>query len=136
MKKQSLLFAPEQPAEPKKYHTGIEAPIYEPSHKKPPLMFLCDDGKARKLIREIDAADIPEDEKEFLRLAAMRHVVFNYEMIADYYAHSSPELQRLMERSALVIIDFDAAIEGGFVKLCNEIRQQYYEEYKGPADVA
>ena len=136
MKKQSLLFAPEQPTEPKKYHTGIEAPIYEPKNARPPLIFLCDDSKTRKLIREIDQSGLPEDEKQFLRMAAWRHAVFNYEQIADYYAHASAEMQKLMERSALVIIDFDAAIEGGFVKLCNEIRQQYYEEYKGPADVA
>ncbi len=136
MKKQSLLFAPEESTEPKKYHTGIEAPVYDPKNVRPPLMVLCDDSKTRRLIREIDASDLPDDEKRFLTMAAWRHAVFNYEQIADYYAHATPEMQRLMERSALVIIDFDAAIEGGFVKLCDEIRQQYYEEYKGPADVA
>lgn len=34
-----------------------------------------------------------------------------------------------MERSALVIIDFDQAIEQGFVKLCDDIREQYMQEY-------
>lgn len=38
-------------------------------------------------------------------------------------------MQRLMERSALVIIDFNAAIENGFVRLCDEIKGQFLEEY-------
>ena len=70
-----------------------------------------------------------DDEKHFLKIAAGRHIVFNYEKIADYYAHSSKEMQHLMERSGLVIIDFDKAIEYGYVKVCDEIRNQYLEEY-------
>ena len=38
-------------------------------------------------------------------------------------------MQNLMERSALVIIDFEKAIEFGYVQLCDEIRNQYLEEY-------
>lgn len=34
-----------------------------------------------------------------------------------------------MEKSALVIIDFEKAIEEGYIKLCENIRQQYLEEY-------
>ena len=34
-----------------------------------------------------------------------------------------------MERSALVIIDFESAIQYGYVKLCDEIRGQYLEDY-------
>jgi len=30
-----------------------------------------------------------------------------------------------MERSALVIIDFDKAIENGFVKLTNELKEMF-----------
>jgi hypothetical protein len=72
---------------------------------------------------------LPYDEKNFLLDAARRHNVFNYEKIADYYAHATPEMQNLMERSALVIIDFEKAIQLGYVKLCDEIRNQYLEEY-------
>ena len=49
--------------------------------------------------------------------AARRHTIFNYAKIADYYASATPEMQRLMEESALVIIDFDNAIANGYVKL-------------------
>jgi hypothetical protein len=42
---------------------------------------------------------------------------FNYKNVAEYYAHSEKEVQELMEDSALVIIDYNKAIELGFVKL-------------------
>lgn len=122
------MFEAEESGE-KKYTSKIEAPVYEPTHEKPHVITLCNDAKTRSLIREIDESSLPDNEKEFLRLAATRHSVFHYERIADYYAHATPEMQRLMERSALVIIDFDAAIEQGFVKLCNNIKTQFMEEY-------
>ena len=114
-----------------KYSTKIEAPIYEPKHPKPHPLTLCDQTKTKALIREIDESILPEDEKAFLRAAAWRHAVFHYERIADYYAHATPEMQRLMEKSALVIIDFEAAIEQGFVKVCEDIKTQFLEEYAG-----
>ena len=64
-------------------------------------------------------------EQAFLIYAAYRHTVFDYSKIADYYAHSSKEIQELMEDSALVIIDFDAAIEKGYVKLTKDIAAAY-----------
>ena len=132
--KQVLLFEnPAQQSE-KKYSTKIEAPTYEPRHQQPHLLELCDMTKTHALIREIDASDVPEAEKVFLRAAAWRHAVFHYERIADYYAHATPAMQRLMERSALVIIDFEDAIAQGFVQLCDDIRTQYLEEYPGDAE--
>ena len=47
--------------------------------------------------------------------------VFNYKNIAEYYAHASKEIQELMEKSALVIIDVDDAIANGYVKLSETI---------------
>lgn len=113
----------------KKYTSKIEAPIYEPKNKKPHILELCDKSKTQRLLREIDNSRLPIEEKMFLIDAARRHNVFNYERIADYYAHSGPEMQGLMERSALVIIDFEKAIELGYVQLCKEISAQYLEEY-------
>lgn len=57
------------------------------------------------------------EEKDFLIQAARRHNVFNYRNIAEYYAHATPEMQRLMEESALVIIDVDDAIANGYATL-------------------
>jgi hypothetical protein len=129
--KQTNLFGDEfnPNVEVKKYSTKVEAPIYEPKNKQPHILELYDKGKANRLIREIEMSTIETHEKLFLIEAAKRHTVFNYEKIADYYAHSSKEMQNLMERSALVIIDFEKAIEYGFVKLCDDIKNQYLEEY-------
>lgn len=127
--KQYTLFGEAEDTE-KKYSAKIKAPIYEPKNPKPNIMLLCDDSKTKSLIREIDESDVPELEKKFLRLAAQRHSVFHYEHIADYYANSSAEVQRLMEESALVIVDFDSAIQNGFVKLCEDIKEQFLHEYQ------
>lgn len=115
--------------EEKKYSTKIEAPVYEPKNAQPHIIELVDKSKTQRLIREIDNSNLPIEEKTFLIDAAKRHLVFNYEKIADYYAHSNQEMQYLMERSGLVIIDFEKAIEYGFVKLCDDIRKQYLTEY-------
>jgi hypothetical protein len=112
-----------------KYSSKIEAPIYEPKNKKPHILELHDKSKTHRLMKEIENSNLSYDEKMFLMDAARRHTVFNYEKIADYYANSSKEMQHLMERSALVIIDFEKAIEYGYIKLCDEIRKQYLEEY-------
>ena len=112
-----------------KYSKNIEAPIYEPKNKKPHLIELLNKSKTHRLMRKIDCSKLPVEEKMFLMDAARRHNVFNYEKIADYYAHSSKEMQELMEESALVIIDFEKAIENGYVKLCEEMRSQYLQDY-------
>jgi hypothetical protein len=49
--------------------------------------------------------------------------------MADFYANSEKEVQTLMENSALVIIDFNRAIELGYVKLREEIAAQYGQDY-------
>lgn len=56
-----------------------------------------------------------------MRIAAARLYRFNYEKIAEYYAHQPPEIQAIMEKLALVIIDFNKAIENGYVWLTKEI---------------
>lgn len=127
--KQFNMFGGIESQEDKKYTTKIQSPIYEPKNLKPHVLELYDNQKTKRLIREIDASTLPIEEKMFLVDAARRHTIFNYEKIADYYAHSSKEMQEFMERSALVIIDFEKAIEFGYVKVCDDIRNQYLEEY-------
>jgi hypothetical protein len=95
------------------YTDKVTVPPYEITGPKPPMSEIYDETKCRKLLADIDAADLPEAEKNFLRAAAYRHVVFNFQEIANYYAHSEADVQQLMEDSALVIVDFDKAIENG-----------------------
>lgn len=111
------------------YTRKIESPIYEPKSKKPCVDDLYNTEKANKLIDDIKKTNLDSQTKTFLVKAAERHTIFNYERIADFYAHSDDETKKLMEDSALVIIDFDKAIEQGYVKLSEEIKEQYLEEY-------
>jgi len=111
------------------YSRKIEAPIYTPKGDKPAISEMIDESRTKELYTEIEAADIPEEEKQFLRIAANRHTVLNFKRIAEYYAHSPAPVQKLMEDSALVIIDFKRAIELGYVKLSEEIAAQYLKDY-------
>lgn len=126
------LFGVVESEEDKKYTTKVGIPQYLPSMECPRLDTLVDKNKYNELIREINASNVSEQEKEFLRIAATRHLVFTYSRIADYYAHATPEMQRLMEKSALVIIDIDDAIANGYVKLSESIKK-IMEETGRPA---
>ena len=105
------------------YTKKIIAPTYEPDGEKPDLGELVDTETTAELLREIEASTLPDEEKAFLRRAAARLMVFDYHRIADYYAHSGEEMQDFMERLALVIIDFDKAIENGYVKLTADLSE-------------
>ena len=106
-----------------KYLKKVDIPQYLPSETKPTIKELCSDDKTYKLVEEIKKSNINEEEKQFLIKAAQRHLVFNYSKIADYYAHSDKEMQKLMEKSGLVIIDINDAIANGYVKLNNELKR-------------
>lgn len=111
-----------------KYTNKIKSPVYEPSGNKPNIFELVDTYKAVRLIAEIQKSTVSDEEKLFLIEAAKRHNVFHYERIADYYARTSPEMQNLMENSALVIVDFKKAIEHGYIKLTTEVIHQYLDK--------
>ena len=103
------------------YTHKILPPVYEPKGDCPPIGDLYDRGETSGLVEEINGADLPSDVAEFLRFAAERHTVFNFRRIAEYYCHADAVVQELMERSGLVIIDFNKAVECGFVKLTDRI---------------
>jgi hypothetical protein len=111
------LDVPTQKEDDDVYTTKIESPIYEPKNEKPNQKELFDISKYNLLVNKINESNIGDSEKEFLKLAATRHIEFNYRKIADFYAHSDKDTQELMEDSALIIIDYNKAIELGFVEL-------------------
>lgn len=124
------LDVPEETDEDNPYTRKIEAPQYEPTKVvAPKTEELVNEHKANTLIDEIAIADIPKEAKEFLTKAAYRHLVFDYTEIAEYYAHAPKDVQLLMEKSALVIIDFEKAIDNGYVQLTEEIRKLFTDEY-------
>jgi len=109
------------------YSSKIESPIYEPKGEKPKENELFDLTAYEKLLSDIKKAQISDHERLFLELAATRHIKFDYRKIANFYAHSGNNVQSLIEDSALIIIDYEKAIEKGFVKL--------YEDFVNLADV-
>jgi hypothetical protein len=127
--KQLNMFGLGSKDEEKSYSQKVCAPIYEPKNRKPSFSSCFDTNKTDQLLRDIEASEIPDEDKRLLKAAANRHTVFNYELLADYYANSTDEVKRLMEDSALVLIDIDRAIELGYVQVCDELRDQFMEEY-------
>ena len=114
---------------PPAYTQTVDTPIYEPSGPQPEVAELSDRSTADELRREIRDAELPEEVEGFLLDAAERHVAFNFQRIANYYAHAPADVQALMERSALVVIDYDQAIERGFVRLKEDIDAAFHEDY-------
>lgn len=103
------------------YTASVNVPQYEVTGKKPTIAEMLDTEKTDELISKIQASSVSEEEKAFLIRAAHRHNVFNYGNVAEYYAHASPEMQALMEASALVIIDVGNAIANGYATLVGEV---------------
>lgn len=116
------------PGEGNPYTDKVDTPNYQPTGYKPELSQVYDNSKALGMIEDIKNSGLPDDEKQFLMAAASRHIVFNYANAAEYYAHASPECQELMEDSAMVIVDFDRAIEQGYVKVRQEMADQFVDE--------
>lgn len=110
------------------YTTKIDTPVYTPGDVIPDVSELYDEEKTLRLQKKIKNAGLPEKVESFLLSAADRHTVFNFSKIADYYAGSSAEVQALFEESALVIIDYDKAIEHGFVHLTKKMVDLVYSE--------
>lgn len=132
----SLFYAPVKSAmgDDTKYSRAIRVPQYNPSNTKPHIDSLVKTDKYSKLLAAINASSVSDEEKKFLRLAASRHIVFNYALIADYYAHAGAEMQNLMEQSALIILDIDDAIANGYVRLSEKMQQLIEEEKKRRKD--
>ena len=99
------------------YTKEINIPQYEITGECPKLEELVNEEKTKSLIERIEKSDIPNDIKEFLIKASYRHLAFNYQNVAEYYAHADKEVQELMEESALVIIDYNDAIRNGYVQI-------------------
>lgn len=110
------------------YTMKVDVPHYDIKGECPLISDLVNLEKTKELEKEIKNANISKEQKEFLLKASQRHLVFDYSKIAEYYAHQDKEMQELMEKSALVIIDFGDAIKNGFVEIRKEIEEIYNQE--------
>lgn len=105
------------------YSSKMNIPQYEIVGDEPALTELFNTSKADSLKEQIKQAQLPNDIKEFLLTAANRHVVFDYRKIAEFYPHQPAEIQKLMEESALVIIDAEDAIRNGYANFLTTITE-------------
>ena len=117
-------------ADDNKYSRAVGIPQYLPVNKKPVIDALVNTEKYTELVRNINRSSVTDSEKQFLKLAAARHLCFNYSQIADYYAHSDAEMQKLMEDSGLVIIDIDDAIANGYIVMSERFEEIINEAKK------
>ena len=99
------------------YTSKIDIPQYEVKGDIIEVKELYDNKKCKELQEEIENSNVSEEEKKFLLFACSRHIVFNYHNIAEYYASASKEMQELMEKNALVIVDYDNALRNGYTEL-------------------
>lgn len=116
------------------YSKKINTPTYTPKGDKPEFAQMVDTSKFELMAHKIRESTLKDEEKEFLLNAARRHIVFDYHQIAEYYCHASIEMQELMEESALVIIDFEKAIENGYVVMSKQLEGIYFDTYEGADD--
>lgn len=105
------------------YSKETNIPQYEVQGETPDISELIAEEKTNELLEEIENSGLSFAEKDFLRKAAQRHLVFNYRKIAEFYANASEEMQELMEKSALVIIDYNDAIANGYTNLSKKIEK-------------
>jgi hypothetical protein len=114
---------------PSKYTLIAPTLLYTPKGPKPDVSELYDDRRYRAILAGIEASKVPEELKEFLRLAAARHVAIDFEKVAEFYAHSDAEVRRLFEDQVLVIVDYGKALERGFLKLTKRLTHLCAEEH-------
>ena len=95
---------------------------YEPKENKG-INGLLDTDQYNKLVAEIEQTDLPNSEKQFLKQAATRFIRFNYSNIADYYTNASSNMKDWIEKLHLVVVDYDNAIENGYIEYFEGLQQ-------------
>ncbi len=102
------------------YSQNIGKVDYEPSDKRwePSELFYQTD----RFDELIDNLDAPEEIKELCRIRAHWFCEFDFAKVADYYCNqATPEVQRVFESLALVLLDRDQMIEHGFAACVEDI---------------
>lgn len=123
-------FDEEEDIDTDRYKNFADQIQYEPTGRNCSLAECADYGKYKELIAEINKIELPAEIAEFLRMAATRHIVFNYRNIAEYYAKAPANIQQLMEQSSLVLVDFDNAVKNGLCQLHDKLEKLRDENEK------
>lgn len=91
----------------------VSIPYYEPDEKKPDVDKLADFRGFDELNSIIDGLDVEEGLEKLLRARAAFFIDFDFQKIADYYAHSDKKTQDIMKKLGLVIVIPKEAYELG-----------------------
>lgn len=101
----------------------INTSQYEIVGDEPDVAELVNMDKVNELYASIAEQTMPDEIRNFLNAAAWRHAKFDYKKIAEFYAHQTPEVQRLMEQSVLIIIDVEDETDNGYTKFSQTIEE-------------
>ena len=107
--------------ETEKYTTKYTIPPFEPSDADYSLNDCIDVDSYVHLLETINKSlkkkEISAPEAKFLKLCATRWIKFHHGKVAQWYAtKASPAMKTLLEKSAMVLLDLDKAVEYGIVK--------------------
>lgn len=115
------LLESEEDKKEARYSEALGKVLYEPSgHEWEPSELF---SRPKDYSDEIECMDAPEGIKELCRLRNAWLCEFEFSRIADYYcSQATPEVQRVFEKLALVLMDKDKLVENGFSALMDEVR--------------
>ncbi len=135
--------------EEQKYTGKFSIPPFEPSDDDINLNDCIDVDRYVELLDSINAdlmeGKIAPNEAKFLKLCASRWIKFHYGKAAQWYATKASEpMKVLMEKSAMVLIDLEKAMEYGIVKgakyvdrvLKRDISDESIDSWNGEEDDA
>lgn len=91
----------------------VSIPYYEPDENKPDIADMADFKDFEELNSIIDGLDAEDGLDKLLRARAAFFVDFDFQKIADYYAHSDKKTQEVMKKLGLVIVIPKEAYEMG-----------------------
>lgn len=119
------------------YTKKLGIPQFEPTGKGADIKELVDARKSFQLSEEareaFETGKITEEEYDLLKLSASRWLKFDFDKIAEYYCtNANKDMQELMEKHVLVLLDVNDALKAGVVncrEFVEELRQQWLAEH-------
>jgi len=103
--------------------------FYEPIGLNVDLKDAIKTAETDRLLKLISESKLSDEEKKFLSYTAYRFTEIRFDYLAEIYSKSkNEELKKIFEELLLVIIDFDKAIERGFVQIDEAIAEAFFED--------
>lgn len=103
------------------YSFKIEIPHFNPKNADVKIDELVNIDKYKELMNDIELMKeknlIDENQYKFLILGATRFLQFNYANIAEYYCKADRNMQEMMEKEMLVLIDVNNKFAESFLNL-------------------